>query len=86
MANRLASSLQIQNIIVLYNEHMAHMPDEFKKSARLEASLPAFCYARDKLNLSKRLLRHEFVEVMAPLSVVCLNSACLKLKPLWANS
>ena len=42
---------------------MKYMPDEFKKSARLDDNLPAFCYVRDKLDMTKRLLRHEFIEV-----------------------
>ena len=42
------------------------MTDEnFKKLASLKHdSYPSFCYLRDELNLSKRILRHEFIEVM----------------------
>ena len=39
--------------------------DNLKKVASLNYdTYPSFCYIRDELNLSKRILRNEFVEVM----------------------
>lgn len=32
--------------------------------AKLNFQYPAFCYALDKLNLDKRLMKHEFDEVL----------------------
>jgi hypothetical protein len=45
---------------------LRYLKDEnFKNLAALKYdSYPSFCYSRDELNISKRILRHEFVEVM----------------------
>jgi len=55
---------KVLETIRIYNDHILKMPDQTKSSVQLKSNAwPSFCSDRNDLNLSKRLLKHEYSQV-----------------------
>ncbi len=58
------AEFEIQECFKLYDEYISNLKSDTRKLAELKQNnLPAFCYTRDEINFSKRILRNQFVEV-----------------------
>ena len=51
--------------IKTYEDYIQRMPEKTRNSVQLKPNAwPSFCFNRNNLNTSKRLLKHEYAQVM----------------------
>ena len=56
--------IKVLENIRIYNDHILKMPDQARSSLQLRQNAwPSFCFNRSELNVSKRLLKHEYSQV-----------------------
>ncbi|CAF0711900.1 unnamed protein product [Brachionus calyciflorus] len=60
---RLELSL-VMECFKFYKKYLTTLSDAQRKKCSIKSSLPSFCYYRDELNLTKRMMKTEFVETL----------------------
>lgn len=54
----------VMEALNLYKDHISRMPAETRKASQVNMScLPSYCYTRDGMNMTKRVIKSEFLEV-----------------------
>jgi hypothetical protein len=47
----------------MYHVKVYSLPDNMQAASKINIHYPPFCYAKDKINFEKRLMKNEFISV-----------------------